>query len=76
MQEAEWIESEKIWVIKTTKNEKFRGRFFINCAGFLHKPNIPEFRGKSLFEGRMFHSRQWEWDFDYSNKKVAVVGSG
>ena len=24
----------------------------------------------------MFHSAEWEWDFDFSGKKVAVVGSG
>ena len=28
------------------------------------------------FKGRLFHSARWEDDFDYTGKKVAVIGSG
>ena len=29
-----------------------------------------------LFKGRLFHSARWEDDYDYTGKKVAVIGSG
>lgn len=76
VKEAEWDEKNNQWVVKTTKNEIYRARFFINCCGFLHKPNIPKFKNAEKYKGRMFHCAQWEWDFDFTDKKVAVVGSG
>lgn len=30
----------------------------------------------SLFEGTLIHSANWPRDFDYTNKKVAVIGNG
>ena len=44
--------------------------------GFLHKPNIPKFPGLSDYKGRIFHSTEWDSNFDYNSKRVAVIGSG
>ena len=113
MKNAEWVEKDNQWLVRTTRKAKnifsskistpgiinkrkiltgptkkmkfilspareeiFRGRFFINCTGFLHKPKKPKFKNQEKFRGRIFHSAEWEWDFDFSGKKVAVVGSG
>ena len=40
------------------------------------KPNYPKLKGMDSFNGRLFHSARWEDDFDYTGKKVAVIGSG
>jgi len=73
---GEWDEKARQWVIETTNGEIFRGRFMVNCCGFLHKPKIPKINGMDKFKGRMFHAAQWQHDFDYTGKKAAVVGSG
>ena len=41
-----------------------------------YKPNYPKLKGMDSFKGRLFHSARWEDDFDYTGKKVAVIGSG
>jgi len=35
----------------------------------------PDFRGLEDFEGKLMHSAQWDNTFDYSDKKVIVIGS-
>ena len=41
-----------------------------------YKPNYPKLKGMDSFKGRLFHSARWEHDYDYTGKKVAVIGSG
>jgi len=36
-------------------------------------PSIP---GLRKFRGHKVHSANWDHDFDYSNKKIAVIGNG
>ena len=42
----------------------------------MRKPLIPDFKGLDKFKGKMFHSAQWDQDYDYRDKKVAIIGSG
>lgn len=42
--------------------------------GPLRIPNIPEeFKG---FQGTIVHTTEWDASVDYTDKKVAVIGSG
>jgi cation diffusion facilitator CzcD-associated flavoprotein CzcO len=54
----------------------YKCQFLVNSMGFLHKPNIPKFKNADKFEGRIFHSANWEYSYDYTDKRIAVVGSG
>lgn len=73
---AEWNESDKEWVVKTMDGTIYKCQFLVNSMGFLHKPNIPKFKNADKFEGRIFHSANWEYSYDYTDKRIAVVGSG
>jgi cation diffusion facilitator CzcD-associated flavoprotein CzcO len=44
--------------------------------GALHLPQSPEIRGLESFEGARIHSARWNHDFDFTNKRVAVIGTG
>ncbi len=46
------------------------------AVGVSGKPNIPEFRGKDCFKGRILHSSEHGSDVDVSGQAVLVVGSG
>lgn len=53
-------------------NNDFRNRF--SGIGALRVPNIPkEFES---FQGKIIHSAYWDLDYDLTNKRVAVIGSG
>ena len=64
------------WVIKTSTGDDYRARFLVVGTGPLNKPVIPNFPGADTFTGKSFHSSEWDHDYDVSNKKVAVIGTG
>ncbi|KAI9481502.1 MAG: hypothetical protein EXX96DRAFT_566975 [Benjaminiella poitrasii] len=76
---ASWIEDRKQWEleIKTPNNDENHIKYYdlvFSGIGALRVPNVPkEF---STFEGKIIHSAYWEPDYDFTNKKVAVIGSG
>ena len=48
----------------------------VSGCGALRKPNIPaDMEGLNNFKGKLFHSAEWDLDYDYTNKKVAIIGS-
>jgi len=75
VERLEWLEDEKKWFI-TTNNEKYKAQFVINASGPLSTPFYPNFKGKSSFQGKIFHTNNWDNNYDLTNKKVAIVGSG
>lgn len=75
VEHVKWKVEENCWNL-TTSNGVFTGQFVINASGPLSKPVIPEFRGKEQFNGRSFHTNDWDHTYDHKDKRVAVIGSG
>jgi cation diffusion facilitator CzcD-associated flavoprotein CzcO len=73
--EVRWNNDTKQWTV-ITNNGEFSGQFLINASGPLSTPVIPNFEGREKFQGESFHTNNWNHDYDYSNKRVAVIGSG
>jgi cation diffusion facilitator CzcD-associated flavoprotein CzcO len=73
--EAAWDEDEQLWRIETDHGS-LTADFFISGVGALSDPKLPDVRGIESFEGRMFHSAQWDHDYDLRGKRVAVIGTG
>lgn len=63
------------WLIKTNNGE-YEAKFVINATGPLSTPVIPDFKGRETFAGEQFHTNDWNHDYDYKGKRVAIVGSG
>jgi cation diffusion facilitator CzcD-associated flavoprotein CzcO len=64
------------WVIRTADGDEYRPRAVVAAHGALHKPNIPDFKGRDSFTGPVFHSAQWDHSVDLTGKRVAVIGTG
>jgi 4-hydroxyacetophenone monooxygenase len=48
----------------------------ISCVGVLNRPKIPEIPGLQDFGGPAFHTAQWDPEFEWRGKKVAMIGTG
>ena len=48
----------------------------ISARGGLNAPKWPDVDGLSLFKGKILHSAMWDENFDFSNKKIGVIGGG
>jgi cation diffusion facilitator CzcD-associated flavoprotein CzcO len=48
------------------------------CCGYYNynKGYLPEFKGRDRYRGDIVHPQQWPEDLDYTNKRIAVIGSG
>ncbi|MDI9901484.1 NAD(P)/FAD-dependent oxidoreductase [Rhodococcus sp. IEGM 1409] len=63
------------WFISTSRGD-YLARFVINASGPLSSPVIPAYPGRHRFRGAQFHTNDWDTDYDYRGKRVAIVGSG
>jgi cation diffusion facilitator CzcD-associated flavoprotein CzcO len=75
LQEACWSEDDQCWHI-TTSQGRLTADILILGNGPLSEPSIPPIPGIENFEGIMFHSAQWNHDYDLTGKRVAVIGTG
>lgn len=75
--------STDLWTltIKNTQDGRSRTlqtRFVLSCAGYYRydKGHDPHFDGRKDFSGDIIHPQFWPDNYDYSGKRVAVIGSG
>jgi cation diffusion facilitator CzcD-associated flavoprotein CzcO len=73
--EATWHDDEQRWHLTTTQGQ-LTADVFISGNGPLNEPALPSLPGMERFEGVIFHSAQWQHDYDLRGKRVAVIGTG
>ncbi|KAI9264199.1 cyclohexanone monooxygenase [Phascolomyces articulosus] len=78
--QLEWQEKQQQWFVQwrnvNNHQETESGifDFVISGVGLLRIANIPkEFLG---FEGPIIHTAYWDSSIDYTNKRIAIIGSG
>lgn len=64
------------WELINTKKEKLFSNVVVFGNGPLHLPSIPDIKGIKEFKGTVFHSAQWNHDYDLNGKNVCVIGTG
>jgi cation diffusion facilitator CzcD-associated flavoprotein CzcO len=64
------------WTVTTQSGTVYHCRHFILASGPLHVPQIPNIKGLENFKGRVFHSAQWDHDYDLTGKNVVSIGTG
>lgn len=76
VQKIEWNAGEQCWDIHTDSRGLLQAQFVINASGPLSTAVIPPFPGRDSFTGKAFHTNEWDHSYDYTNKRVAIIGSG
>src|SRR5437763_14791386 len=72
---AAWDEDAQLWRLDTAGGP-FTARILVAAPGPLSEPSIPSIPGLERFEGKVFHSAEWDHDHDLDGERVAVVGTG
>lgn len=76
---AEWIEAAGQWKVTVCHQGLERDEVcdvLISCQGVLVHPSWPDIPGLNDFKGHVTHSASWDHSYDYSNKRIAVIGNG
>jgi cation diffusion facilitator CzcD-associated flavoprotein CzcO len=82
-----WDEQISRWRIATNRGDDIRARFVVMGAGPTNTPKLPGIPGIADFEGKMFHSSRWDYEYTGGNnkqpvldkladKRVAILGTG
>jgi cation diffusion facilitator CzcD-associated flavoprotein CzcO len=48
----------------------------LNASGLLNNWKWPKIPGLESFKGHLCHSARWQHDYDWKDKKIAIIGSG
>ncbi|KAK5052669.1 hypothetical protein LTR84_002534 [Exophiala bonariae] len=76
---AVWDEDSGTWKLQVLKGAELIDDWcdvLLNGSGVLNHWSWPQITGLHDFKGHLCHSANWRDDFDFSNKRVAVVGNG
>jgi cation diffusion facilitator CzcD-associated flavoprotein CzcO len=71
-----WDENDCVWQVEVASGERYVARFVIDTSGVLANPKIPHIEGAETFEGKAFHTAQWDHAVPIAGKRVGVIGSG
>jgi cation diffusion facilitator CzcD-associated flavoprotein CzcO len=64
------------WTLTTDAGESREFDVLVTACGQLTRPQVPRVKGIDLFEGRIFHSAEWDHSHDLGGRNVAVIGTG
>jgi cation diffusion facilitator CzcD-associated flavoprotein CzcO len=87
VESAKWDDDLKKWCtsVKVAAGSKeaeasseytIHSDFFVSAVGQLSQPKYPDITGLESFPGKTMHSSRWDWSYDMTNKKVALIGTG
>ncbi len=72
---AQWNADNQHWDVETSIGP-LRTKILVCATGPIHVPNVPDLPGLSQFQGKVFHSSNWQHDYALTDKRIAVIGTG
>ena len=69
-------EKDGVWTVITNSRKRFRARTVVLASGPLPDHQFPDIRGLDSYRGHKIHSANWDHDYDFTGKRVAVIGTG
>lgn len=86
VEEARWDDIESKWktsvVVSGQKDSEFSSSYVLNsdflvsAVGQLNLPRTPDIPGLKDFQGKIMHSARWDWTYDLTGKRIAIIGNG
>jgi len=80
LEAASWDADKSKWLITLEnsdgKTEQVESAAIISASGLFNTPNKPDIPGINKFKGAMFHTTDWDHDYDYSGKQIGQIGTG
>lgn len=70
-----WSEQDQKWYTTTSKGT-FVSKYLITGLGLLTTPYWPDIPGLKSFKREIYHTSRFPWDWDFSGKRVGVIGNG
>ncbi|RDI44948.1 flavin-containing monooxygenase [Nocardia mexicana] len=74
--EARWDDRNSLWHLMFDDGNRVTTRYFISAVGALDIPRLPDIDGLDSYGGKVVHTARWDHDFDYTGKRIAVIGTG
>ena len=82
----QWQEKERRWLVETNRGDRMTADYVVLACGRQSLPKLPSISGIDTFEGHVFHSSRWDYEYTggdsdgglvgLSDKRVGVVGTG
>ena len=79
---ADWDSARARWVVVSEtadgSHQRIEARFLFLGSGYYDYDEAYDagFKGRDKFKGKVIHPQFWPQDFDYTGKKIVVIGSG
>ncbi|MBJ7289662.1 NAD(P)/FAD-dependent oxidoreductase [Williamsia sp.] len=69
-------EANGVWECSIADSEPLYARTVVVASGPLSTPGYPDITGIEEFAGKRMHSADWDHEYDFTGKKVGVIGTG
>ncbi|KAL7920647.1 hypothetical protein ACQKWADRAFT_328639 [Trichoderma austrokoningii] len=81
VERASWDEASGTWSVtvrdlRSSTITEHHCKILISAVGTLSVPRKCSIPGASSFQGRIFHTAQWDHTFNWKDKELVVVGNG
>lgn len=80
---ADWDSKSGLWTVTAQSGDDMdeilvRCRWLFSATGYYdyQAGYRPSFEGEDSYTGQLIHPQHWPEDFDYTDKRIAVIGSG
>ena len=80
---ALWSSPDALWYLKVEDQEnnsieEMTCNILYLCGGYYNYDEgyTPDFNDLNKYEGKLIHPQKWPEDYDYTDKKMVVIGSG
>ena len=71
-----FCEQSGVWKLAFADGSTRQARAVVMAIGALNIPQYPEITGIDSFTGKVMHTAEWDQNYTFDGKRVAVIGTG